>query len=356
VDGAFAYSQYGQLPLLQLVSVTGIWGLSFLIFWMAPIINDLVDEFSDTKKRRLAVIYSSLLCLILIAGGMDSSCLHSRSKTVRVASITIDNGSFDKILYSNFAGIPDREDMLNLQDRLFKKSEIAVQCGTKILFWPEMNGMVLKEDEAEFVERGRNFADQHKIYFFMSLWVIESPLKLSENKVVAIGPDGAILFTYLKSKHFPGDPYQTGDGKIKTIDTEYGRLACAICFDMAFPVLIRQAGQLKVDIMIVPADDYKSIDPIQTEMSVFRALENGFSMIQQTRQGLSMAVDYQGNVISSTDYFNTWERTMISNVPVAGRRTFYSIAGDWFGYLCLAAFVIMIGWLFIFRNRSQAQI
>ena len=32
-----AYSQYGDLPLLQLMSVTGLWGIVFLMSWLASL-------------------------------------------------------------------------------------------------------------------------------------------------------------------------------------------------------------------------------------------------------------------------------------------------------------------------------
>src|SRR5262249_36912091 len=35
-----AYTQYGDLPLMQLVSVTGLWGLIFLMNWLASTVNE----------------------------------------------------------------------------------------------------------------------------------------------------------------------------------------------------------------------------------------------------------------------------------------------------------------------------
>ena len=34
-----AYTQYGNLPLLQLLSVTGLWGIVFLMSWLASVVN-----------------------------------------------------------------------------------------------------------------------------------------------------------------------------------------------------------------------------------------------------------------------------------------------------------------------------
>src|SRR5262249_4360872 len=37
--GNVAYTQYGDLPLLQLASVTGLWGIVFLMSWFASVVN-----------------------------------------------------------------------------------------------------------------------------------------------------------------------------------------------------------------------------------------------------------------------------------------------------------------------------
>lgn len=37
--GSLAYTQYGNLPLLQILSVTGLWGITFLIAWFASVVN-----------------------------------------------------------------------------------------------------------------------------------------------------------------------------------------------------------------------------------------------------------------------------------------------------------------------------
>jgi|SRR5205809_494953 len=34
-----AYTQYGNLPLMQLVSVTGLWGIVFVMSWLASLVN-----------------------------------------------------------------------------------------------------------------------------------------------------------------------------------------------------------------------------------------------------------------------------------------------------------------------------
>ena len=123
---------------------------------------------------------------------------------------------------------------------------------------------------------------------------------------------------------------------IHSADTPYGRIGAAICFDMDFPGFIRQAGKQGVDIMLVPAFDWEPIKPYHTQVGLFRALENGMSVVRQVNTGTSMAVDYQGRLLGYQDYFATEDRLMLADVPVKGVKTGYTVIGDGFAYLNLA--------------------
>ena len=81
----------------------------------------------------------------------------------------------------------------------------------------------------------------------------------------------------------PGEAYVTpsGPGTAPFVETPYGRLATAICNDFHFAGLIRQAGRNYVDIMAAP---YNSLTPFEQQhavVSIFRAVENGYSMVRQ---------------------------------------------------------------------------
>ena len=52
-----AYTQHGNLPLLQLLSITGIWGVTFIVVWFASIANWLWGRTSSC--RRLESVWGS---------------------------------------------------------------------------------------------------------------------------------------------------------------------------------------------------------------------------------------------------------------------------------------------------------
>ena len=89
--GSTAYSQYGSLPLLQLVSVTGIWGLTFLISWLAPVVNQLWERgWSGSAVRAPAVLLVAAITAALLFGGARLAFAAPAAETVRVAALAPD--------------------------------------------------------------------------------------------------------------------------------------------------------------------------------------------------------------------------------------------------------------------------
>jgi len=124
-------------------------------------------------------------------------------------------------------------------------------------------------------------------------------------------------------------------------------------YDAYFTDLMRQAGRQRVDILLVPADEpTPDLVPFDTQGAMFRGIENGCSVLRSTLEGLTMGADYQGNVLSSMNYYTTQEnRTTITHIPTRGVRTVYALAGDWFAYLSILLSMGMIAWAVVERVR-----
>lgn len=137
--------------------------------------------------------------------------------------------------------------------------------------------------------------------------------------------------------------FAPGPGVIPTADTAYGRLATAICFDLNYPTTVRQVGQARADLVLVPASDWDSAKFTHAQMHVFRAIENGASMVRPTGQGISLAVDALGRVRGEVDYYATDEAVLVAAVPTQGVWTFYPVIGDIVAYLCATGLLAVTG-------------
>jgi len=113
-----------------------------------------------------------------------------------------------------------------------------------------------------------------------------------------------VLFEYWKARPGPGGEasvMQTNGNPMRYADTPLGRIGSFICFDLDFPALVRQASRARVDLVIAPSNDWPAIDPWNTQMAAFRAIENGFNLVRDVSNGRSLAVDYLGRSLAETD-------------------------------------------------------
>jgi apolipoprotein N-acyltransferase len=122
---------------------------------------------------------------------------------------------------------------------------------------------------------------------------------------------------------------------------------------MDYPTVIQQAGRNGIGLLLVPSRDWFEVDPIHTHMAVFRAIENGTSLIRQADAGLSIAVDPYGRVLAQADFFGTTDRTMVAQIPVKHVPTIYSLFGRYFEWLAPVGFLILTGVALFARHDRQ---
>jgi apolipoprotein N-acyltransferase len=355
--GSIAYTQFDNLQLLQIVSITGIYGITFIIGWFASVLNWIWENDFDSKAIQKSIsIFLLTLILILLYGGVQLSLFQTNQETVRIASITsvIEEGRsrhiFDEIKLDSESEKTSKI-IGDLHNNLFSLSLKEAKEGAKVILWSEASAFVFKKDEADLIKRGQTFAQQNDIYLFMALGThIQNQVK-RENKVIAITPEGEIAYTYTKARPVPGEKSIKGGEQLPALNTPYGIISSVICFDMDSPKDISKIGKEGVDILLVPSWDWKKITPYHTNMAIVRGIENGFSVVRQTNEGMSASADYHGRVLSSMNHFNTKERLLLSNVPTKGITTIYSIVGDLFAWMNIFIFFLFV-WL-RFKNNNQ---
>lgn len=390
--GNIAYTQFDILPLMQMLSLTGLWGIAFLIYafasWMADVIN------KGFRIHAFMLGYVIFASLVLIYGGVNL-LQNQETKTVQVATISMDNLSIAKSMYQatydSLPPLPERlqqnspelaelmkgmqaffadphqveyiivfDEIDDLLNRYLEQSNMLAKQGAKLITWSEGAVMQIKENEEELKTKGSEFAKENEVYLFMPVAIFH-PEKVStedryiENKIWTFGPDGELLNEYFKNiPVFGVEPSFPGDGMIPVIETPYGRIAQAICYDLDFPGMMRQAGQQQADIIMVPTGDWEGIAPYHTYMGISRGIENGMGMVKAVSNGLSSISDPYGRILSQDSFFDGEEvHTLINDLPIAHKPTLYSRYGDWFLSLCqMMLFGMLLVQVFRFvRNK-----
>ena len=346
-----AYTQFGNLPLMQLASLTGIWGIDFLITWFASTVNYVWEgEFRATRIRQAVYIYGGILAVVLLYGGVRVSFCAPKETTVRIAGILRSDGYRDEMSSAEY--LRDKQAVgFAERDRLFEQSRRAARLGAKIVFWQETAVSLIYEEEA-FLAPGRELAREEGIYLGMTYYTVArnadgepagpgETVTLPDNKFVMIDPNGEIVWEYHKAHPLRGEYIAAGDGVIPFAETPFGKISPVICFDLDFPGFVGRVGRHSGDILLAPSFDWRQITPLNTHASVFRAVENGCSLVRCTAHGLSIGVDCLGRVRGTLDYFTTDERVMICDVPVDGVWTLYPHIRDLFAWIIVVGFILI---------------
>ncbi|MEM6431554.1 MAG: nitrilase-related carbon-nitrogen hydrolase, partial [Deinococcota bacterium] len=357
---SIAYTQFDNLALMQVTSLAGIWPITFLISWFGTVVNFVWEDHPAKLQLRVVTVYASIVVPVFLFGSWRLAGTADGDSSVRAAAIAtstlsilettyeVDSGEavsipldvaqnspfVQRVLSSsqNFYAdsqaeryAPVRAVIAEINDELFTLAEQEAQAGAQIISWSEANAFVFAANEEAFVARAQNLAQTYGVYLMMGILTYTED-NTRENKIIAVTPRGEVAFEYLKSKLAPGETSVQGTGVIPILDTEFGRVASTICWDMDFPSFIRQAGRQGVDIMLAPSGDWQAISPWHSRVAMVRAIENGFSLLRPVRHGLLVASDWRGASLGQVNFFNTpqvGEAVLVSNIPTKGVRTLY---------------------------------
>ena len=356
--GALAYTQYDYLTLMQLTSITGIWGVSFLITWFASIVNFAWEQqFSWRKIQKITILYSLVVSFVFLYGYIRLATSEEPTDKVCIASVTNPRDFFSRFYGPDWT---DRElaykNMQQDLNYLFSATKSSAHAGAHIVIWQEYAVSVMEENEQEFIDRAKKLAEDEHIYLVLAigLFPLNYPDQTWQNKLIWIDPSGKVINEYLKLKPAPPlEPIVPGEGGIPILDTSYGKIASIICADLDYPSLVHQAGANDAAILLISAQDWTAVDPLHTHMGVFRAVENGLSLVKGTGGGVSIAVDPYGRVLTSSDYFKSSENEMVTCLSIKGIVTIYSRIGDAFAWLCILGFIIISVRGYFSRKRQQ---
>ncbi|MEZ4869437.1 MAG: nitrilase-related carbon-nitrogen hydrolase [Caldilineaceae bacterium] len=350
-----AYSQYGNLALMQVVSVTGIWGLAFLIAWLAPVANDLWEHSADWRTSWPALaLFGGVLLVVLFFGNMRLALATTTAPTVRVAGLTHNKALWDELPLGTVDVAKSSADVraelrpiyARILDDMLLRTQREARAGAELVVWSEAAAFMLKEDEAATLAQVQTLARQEGIYLQAAFVVIlqTQQFPYGENRVILVDPAGAIVWDYYKTVHPLGDAYvfAPGPGVIPAVTTPFGRLMTVNCFDADYPRLLRQVGQAGADLLLVPSHDWAQVRRMHVQIHAFRAIENGVSLLRPTGDGISLATDYLGRVLATADDFATTQPALVLDIPMQHVPTLYARFGDYFVYLCMAGWLMVV--------------
>jgi apolipoprotein N-acyltransferase len=222
-----------------------------------------------------------------------------------------------------------------------------------LIVWPETPGPVYFYNDAVFHDTAIRLASTSQAYFlFGSVSYTAAGLPL--NSAVMLSPSGQIIDRYDKMFLVPFGEFipplfewvnritkEAGDftpgSRVVVFRFGEHRLGAFICYESAFPHLVRQFALEGADVFANLSNDGYFGHSFAREQHLkvvrMRAVENRRWIIRGTNDGITAVIDPAGRVVRRLPpYVETAARLRFGYEPST---TFYTRHGDWFAWSCL---------------------
>jgi len=342
--GVAAYTQANSLAILQSLSLFGLAGLSFLIYWTNASLAKAVVEGKWSLSCTVPLIFVASL---LVFGSSRYDLAKSKgTETKTLAAVGTD---------SEISGLPlpSRKSNEEVIQAIFIRTSKAAEYGAELVVWNEAAFFLEADNEDQWLDSISRLSQKLQVSIVAGYVVpiSESPFQY-ENKFQFFNPDGSIEFEYFKHQPVAGEPAVKGVGPSRTKNVAGSNIGGAICYDYDFPYLAKRNQEAGADIVALPSSDWRGIDPLHSKMAAFRAIEQGHSILRSTRFGLSAAITPYGEMSAQMSSFDHNDKIMMAHLPAKSIRTLYSLVGDLIIFLSIAYLMLMLVVVVFHKNQK----
>ncbi|PWT81737.1 MAG: hypothetical protein C5B58_09410 [Acidobacteria bacterium] len=337
--GNLAYTQMNCLPLIQIASIAGLWGISFVVFLFASAAGALLSGAGKPWQRRVLIIAAAcVVCAVLAFGKWRLQSNPSQSVAVTLVAKDVPMSVY----------LGSEEQALELLREYAGEVRRVTPEGTQAVVLPEKIGRVSESALAEVDTFFSSVAAATRAAIVLGL--VRKMPSAAFNSSRLYSADGKLEANYDKHHLLPGvEPEKPGDKRV-ILDEPSGRWGLQICKDMDFPKLSHEYAAEGTNLLLVPAWDFNLDRWLHARMAVLRAVENGFALARSARNGLLTLSDNRGRILVEAATVAGRFVSITGKVNIAREETFYTRAGDWFAWLCVAGLVSLLACQLLARS------
>ena len=334
--GTLAHTQLDNLALVQVTALTGVGGVTFLVALGSGLVAAVWSSGGRAVRTDLA-LFGLILGASLLYGQMRLA-EPAPGPSVRIG------GVISPVTHKEFhAAYANVDTLRSLDGELFSRSARAADLGAKVVVWNEMSTVVNAAGESAFVARGQTFAKERGVMLLMAYGVVKSMHPFQDvNKYRIYLPDGKLADEYVKRHPVPGDPDEVGTAHAQVVTFGGVNYSGAICYDYGFPGIARDNAIDGAGVVLLPASDWRGVDPEHGRMALMNAVAVGLPMVRPVRAATSIATDQYGRVLGSLRADALSDGVIVVAVPTERVRTMYTFTGEIVPLFALAFCMIVV--------------
>ncbi|MDB5243634.1 MAG: Nitrilase/cyanide hydratase and apolipoprotein N-acyltransferase [Spirosoma sp.] len=339
---SMAYPQANVLPLIQIASLTGILGITFLVSFF-PSFFALCWLAYQQKKSWLAKLVSAAILLFSASFFFSIHRLSNQSPKsgIKVGLLTLAEKKHHKNHQTS------SQQVKSVIHEYAQAIAPLARQGTALVLLPETALWLTPQNHQTVVSLLKNIALQNHLQLVVGL--ANYSHAHARNTALVINPNGTVVADYIKNHLVSGFERQFTPGhQVGLFPLAGYKTGVAICKDLDFPGYIREYGREKITILFVPANDFRVDDWLHSRMAILRGVENGFSVVRTARQGRLTISDHFGRVLYEANSSGGNKTLLVGNVSFVHEETQYARLGNWFGLLNL-----LVGAYFLWLIRVK---
>jgi apolipoprotein N-acyltransferase len=381
--GLLGYPASANPALLQVVTVTGIYGLSFL----AAAVNAVLawcDAATDTPvRKRVTVLIATIVALLAInfIGPRFVPAAHATHYARAVQLNFPEAPEYPATWFQNHAADMDEIEQLSLEPSPMRSN--GERANPDLLIWPEAPAPFSFQD-AQYLKRATAMGVKFG-HPFLSGSVEWRPLGgepgpivrhvlVPYNSAVLVDERGRDVFTYDKIHLVPFgeyEPFPLIHRVVKSVSSEIGgfakgqkyavahlpsgyTLSTFICYEAIYPSEIRHFAANGAEMFVNISNDgwfgQSAAAEQHLRIARVRAAENRRWMLRVTNSGITASIDPYGRIFSPVPP----DVRAAIDLPYDFRtdETIYTRYGDWFAWLCMIVSAILLATTFRKGNTA----
>ena len=350
------YSQTSVLPIAQLASLFGVYGVSMLVASMSAALATYASSPAEAGPYRRARAFMAVVTIVIVVAvwGSHRAAVAEWTHTGEPIRVGLIQGNIDqneKLDPAHAAGI--------FQDYLAMTRQ-AIREGAAFVIWPESSTPFRFEEDLFAAAQIRTLARQARvpILFGSDQFIRGTATSTFYNAAFLVRPDGTTGGVYRKMHLVPFGEYvpmpkllffaaplvqavsDFSAGEEAVLLPVGGHLvSTAICYEVVYPGLVRRFVSGGSELLTTITNDAwfgPTSAPYQHfEQASMRAIEEGRYLVRSANTGISGIVDPYGRVLERTAVFQ--RAAVVGEARFLTTTTLYARIGDLLAYASVLA-------------------